>query len=66
MARARFAKAVSPVSTKPARASVREALWFDVRSTESADETSLAEARIGSFDYAALLMFATHLLVGIA
>ena len=66
MPRARFAKAVSPISDKPKRASVREALWFDVNGGETSEEDSLTEWRIGNFDYAALLLGATHLLIAAA
>ncbi|QIL02851.1 EAL domain-containing protein [Sphingomonas sinipercae] len=47
------------------RASVREALWFDIKAPENRDDQSLAEWRLGSFDYAPLLLGATHLLVGV-
>ncbi|MBA2635594.1 MAG: PAS domain-containing protein, partial [Sphingomonas sp.] len=50
----------------PKRASVREALWFDVKGGETSEEDSLTEWRIGNFDYAALLLGATHLLIAAA
>ncbi len=66
MPRARFAKAVSQVSDIPDRASVREALWFDVKRGDTSEEEWLAEWRTGNFDYAALLLGTTHLLTAAA
>ena len=67
MARTRFAKAVGQSSLgKSERASVREALWFDIESAESSGDDSLAESRVASFDNSALLLGATHLLLGLA
>ena len=52
MRRARFARAVEKVGTAPERASVGEALWFDVRSSDSAGDDSLARfARFRSRPY---------------
>jgi diguanylate cyclase (GGDEF)-like protein len=64
--RARFAKAVGQSFEAPERASVREALWFDVEAPQTLDEESLAESRVTAFDHTAALLAATHLLVGIA
>ncbi len=47
------------------KASVSEALLFDLRNAETPDEESLAAQRVATFDYAALLMGATHLICGI-
>ena len=67
MARTRFAKAVGQTSFgEPERASVREALWFDVEAPDSSGEDSLIDSRVASFDHAALLLGATHLLLGAA
>ena len=64
MARARFAKAVSQSPGAPERASVRDSLWFDIEAAETADDLSLSEARVSIFDHTALLLGATHLLLG--
>jgi len=64
MPRARFSKAVSLAPDQPERASVHEALWFDVRTAETSENDSLAEWRINGSDHAALLLGATHLLLG--
>ncbi|MDQ3471956.1 MAG: EAL domain-containing protein, partial [Pseudomonadota bacterium] len=66
MPRARFAKAVNQIPETPERASAREALWFDVKPSETSEEESLAEWRTGNFDYAALLLGTTHLLIAAA
>jgi diguanylate cyclase (GGDEF)-like protein len=65
MARTRFAKAVSHSDETPELASVREVLWFDVEADETADYDLLKESRVASFDHAALLLAATHFLLGI-
>ncbi len=64
MPRARFAKAVSPIHDTPERASVREAWWFDVKNGETPGDEALAEGRLVNFDHAAVLLAATHLLLG--
>ena len=66
MARTRFAKAVgqSPSGT-PERASVHEALWFDIKVPESAGEASLSETRMAALDQSAILLGLAHLLIGI-
>ncbi|HVH37962.1 MAG TPA: EAL domain-containing protein [Sphingomicrobium sp.] len=45
------------------RATVREALWFDLRAHENADEESLAEWRIAGLDQIAILLGVMHLLI---
>ena len=66
MARTRFAKAVGQTSQgTPERASVREALWFDVGAAETPGDDLLSEARVASFDHSALLLAVTHLLIGV-
>jgi diguanylate cyclase (GGDEF)-like protein len=65
MPRSRFAQAVSPTSEKPERASVREALWFDVEAAETAGDESLSESRGAFFDHTTLLLGATHLILGV-
>ena len=64
MPRARFDQAVNRASDKPERASVREALWFDVKAADTSGDVWLAEARVSSFDHIALLLGVSHLLIG--
>jgi diguanylate cyclase (GGDEF)-like protein len=66
MARSRFAQAVNRSFETPERAAVREALWFDVESAETAGDESLSESRGAFFDHTTLLLFATHLMLGVA
>jgi diguanylate cyclase (GGDEF)-like protein len=65
MARSRFAQAVSRSFEKPERASIRQALWFDIEAADSAGDESLSESRGASFDHAPLLLGATHLVLGL-
>ncbi len=65
MTRARFAKAVGQTNDAPERASVREALWFDIEGAETSDDDSLSESRVVKFDHTALLFAASHLLLGL-
>ncbi|MEO7635676.1 MAG: EAL domain-containing protein [Sphingomicrobium sp.] len=64
MRRSRFTKALGDTDASE-RASVDEALWFDLRSPESSDELSLASWRVAAFEHAPVLLFATHLLIGL-
>ena len=64
--RARFAKAVGQSEGGHDRASVREALWFDIEVAETSDTETLLESRVAGFDHSAWLLGATHLLVGLA
>jgi diguanylate cyclase (GGDEF)-like protein len=66
VARTRFAKAVGQSNEAPERASVRKALWFDVEAADTAGDHSLSDTRAALFDHTALLLGATHLLLGIA
>jgi diguanylate cyclase (GGDEF)-like protein len=63
MRRSRFAKAVESGSQVRERASIKEALWFDVTAPESPEDDALADWRGTTFDHAGLLMAATHLLI---
>ena len=63
MRRSRFAKASGDNDARE-RASVDEALGFDLRSPASADEMSLASWRVASLEHAPVLLFATHVLIG--
>jgi diguanylate cyclase (GGDEF)-like protein len=65
MRRSRFAKAIGTRQAGVERASVREALAFDIKATDTSDEQSLAEWRLASLDHAPLLLGATHLLLAI-
>jgi len=65
VARTRFAKAVVQSTEAPERASVRESLWFDIEAAETSDDESLSESRVDVFDHMALLLGATHILIGI-
>ena len=64
MRRARFA--VSEGEAINDRASVADALTFDVRAAETSDDDSLAEQRIAMFELAPALLGATHLVWGLA
>lgn len=64
MPRARFAKAVSLPPDRSERTSIHEALWFDIKNSETSDDDSLAQWRINGSDHSALLLGATHLLLG--
>ena len=64
MRRARFARAVEKVGTAPERASVGEALRFDVRSSDSAGDDSLIASRVSGLDHIGIILAATHLLTG--
>ncbi|MGH6705518.1 MAG: putative bifunctional diguanylate cyclase/phosphodiesterase, partial [Sphingomicrobium sp.] len=64
MRRARFA--VSEGEGLNDRASVRDALTFDLRSSETTDDDSLASQRVSMFGLAPALLGATHLVWGLA
>jgi diguanylate cyclase (GGDEF)-like protein len=63
MRRARFASAVENVGGEAQKVSIREALWFGLRSPETSDEASLSDWRVGGLDHVALLLGVTHLLI---
>ena len=64
MRRARFA--VSDGGGINDRASVLDALTFDLRSPESTDDDNLAAQRVAMFDFAPVLLAASHLVWGVA
>jgi diguanylate cyclase (GGDEF)-like protein len=64
MRRARFV--VSDEEGFHERASALEALTFDLKSPETADDESLVAQRVAMFDLAPLLLGATHLVWGLA
>jgi diguanylate cyclase (GGDEF)-like protein len=64
MRRARFA--VSDGDRINERASVKDALTFDLRAPETTDDDNLAAQRVAMFDLAPALLGATHLVWGLA
>ena len=64
MRRARFA--VSDGEALFERASVRDALTFDLSAPDTSDDDSLAAERVAMFELAPLLLGATHLVWGLA
>src|SRR5688572_6186612 len=66
MRRTRFAGAVEITSELRARASIREALWFDIRSPDSNDDHSLSAWRVAPLDHSALMLGVTHLIAALA
>ncbi|HEX7930536.1 MAG TPA: diguanylate cyclase, partial [Sphingomicrobium sp.] len=63
MRRARFARAVENIAEESQKVSIRDALWFGLRSPETSDEASLSDWRVGGLDHVALLLGVTHLLI---
>src|SRR5687768_13186185 len=66
MRRTRFAGAVEIPGEARSRASVREALWFDILAPDTPDEHSLSAIRVASLDYSALMLGITHLIAAVA
>jgi diguanylate cyclase (GGDEF)-like protein len=66
MRRSRFAKPAEANDGIRARASVRDACWFDVRSADTSDERSLADWRLAGLDLIGVLLGFTHLIFGVA
>src|SRR5688500_10630795 len=62
MRRTRFAGAVEIPGEARNRASVREALWFDILAPDTPDEHSLSAIRVASLDYSALMLVIAHLI----
>ena len=62
MRRSRFARAIERDDAVTERATIRDALWFDLHKPESSDEASLAEWRVAGLEHMALLLGFTHLL----
>ena len=65
MRRSRFAKAVEVAEVRE-RASIGDALWFDVTAPDSSDEESLCDWRLAGMQNAPLILGITHLLITIA
>jgi diguanylate cyclase (GGDEF)-like protein len=61
MRRSRFAKAIESGSHVRDKASIKEALWFDVTTPDTQGDDALSDWRGTTFDHSALLMLATHL-----
>src|SRR5687767_8692541 len=66
MRRTRFAGAVEIPDEAKSRASVREALWFDILAPDTPDEHSLSAIRVAALDYSALMLGITHLVAVVA
>ncbi|MBA3510870.1 EAL domain-containing protein [Sphingomonas sp.] len=66
MRRTRFAGAVEILGEAKSRASIREALWFDILAPDTPDEHSLSAIRVAALDYSALMLGITHLIATIA
>src|SRR5918998_3568830 len=66
MRRTRFAGAVEIPGEARSRASIREALWFDIQAPDTPDEHSLSAIRVAALDYSALMLGITHLIAAIA
>jgi len=62
MRRSRFAKAVEVAEVRE-RASIGDALWFDVTPPDTSDEESLCEWRLDGMQHAPLILGVTHLLI---
>ena len=65
MRRSRFAKAIEVAEVRE-RASIRDALWFDVTSPETSDEESLCEWRLAGMQHAPMILGVTHLMIALA
>ena len=55
MRRSRFARAIESNEVRE-KASIGDALWFDVTSPDTADEDSLSEWRLTGVQYAPLIL----------
>ncbi|HVI04685.1 MAG TPA: PAS domain-containing protein, partial [Sphingomicrobium sp.] len=63
MRRSRFVGAIEAHEAASEVASVREALWFDLRNPDASDDQSLADWRVAGLEHIALLLGFTHLLI---
>ena len=61
MRRSRFVNPVQPRENE--KASISEALWFDLRSPETSDDGTLLDWRVGGLDHVAVLLGIAHLLI---
>ena len=62
MRRSRFAKAIEVTEVRE-RASIRDALLFDVTNPDSSAEESLCEWRLSAMQHAPVVLGITHLLI---
>ena len=63
MRKARFARAVETAGTEKTGVSIREALWFGLRTPETSDEASLSDWRVTGLDLIPVLLGVTHILI---
>jgi diguanylate cyclase (GGDEF)-like protein len=63
MRKSRFVSQAQP--REPEKASISEALWFDLRAPETSDDVSLADWRVAALDHLALLLGGTHFLIAL-
>ena len=61
MRRSRFVRPIQPQEAE--KASIKEALWFDLRGAETVDDASLSHWRVTGLENFALLLGVTHLLI---
>src|SRR3712207_3597610 len=61
MRKSRFVRPMQPKEAE--KASIREALWFDLRAAETTDDASLSDWRVTGLENFALLLGVTHLLI---
>jgi diguanylate cyclase (GGDEF)-like protein len=61
MRKSRFVTAIQPREAE--KASIKEALWFDLRAAETTDDESLSDWRVTGLENFALLLGVTHLLI---
>ena len=61
MRKSRFVRPAQP--SEKEKASIREALWFDLRSPDTSDDATLSDWRVGGLDHVAVLLGITHLLI---
>jgi len=65
MRRSRFANTIE-VNEVPERASIRDALCFDITTPDTSDEESLCEWRVAGVQHAPLILGVTHSLITVA
>ena len=61
MRKSRFVSPVQPRESE--KASIREALWFDLRSPETSDDATLSDWRVAGLEHFAVLLGITHFLI---
>src|SRR5260221_9506925 len=63
MRRARLVKPILPSDSE--KASIEEALWFDLRAPDTSGEAALSDWRVATLEHAPLLLGVTHLLIAL-